>query len=758
MKYRKLFIFILIYFLFLHENHIYSSSSTKIFLEDPNNYGQIQKNHLNEIPRELKSLICHYLSDPLDLYSVSLLNKEHAKLIREKNEKERINTFNHLPKERMNNYLRTLCEAPLHDLWLLRLEMRLAHESLSKIRNSETAFKYIKDAKRYFKHSQRESVGQPLENLHLYKCIYSKSLLLFKKFASQFPEEHKFLYSRLLLHASKLQSLSEKNKAIRNIQNFCTSKNLGIYADYYLLFQARKAETEEFEKLDARIPRYIYKDYKLLKLQFDLANHCFNSVDISAEYKSSFNQIFIKFQECKRDALIKLEHLLKINLGIREGISEVREDLFFENLPHYLMNLKTYGGTQAIQYEIGKSLKILIKSLYNISISHYVGLGTESNKEFGISLLKILASYGDTKSQSKLGTIFYIKEKQYTEAFKFIKMAAIQGSYLDMWRIAEMYLIGRGVKKNYQEAFDWNVRAARYNSVIAQYYIGVMYEKGLNVEVNYQQAFKWYYKALGNGEEIANFHLGWLYDKGLGVNRNAQKATSYYSKFMTIIAAYSLTQPSFSRAQHLAADIHRYGLRKEKYIPDVMNIYKKLAVDENYGPSQASLGRLYKEGWPIFSDRNCNSIIEYPNLEFAKIYLNQACEQDEAAGHYNLALMYRDGEGVERDDREACGLLSLAAVQMHGDALYTLGWMYEQGRGVDKDLEKADYLYHEGEKRYPADALYSLGRMYELGLNVDINLPEAIKWYRKAADLYCNDAEERLASLENTNFNNLKEY
>ena len=51
MKYRKLFIFILMYFLFLHQSHIYASSSAKIFLEEPNNYGQIQTTHLNEIPR-----------------------------------------------------------------------------------------------------------------------------------------------------------------------------------------------------------------------------------------------------------------------------------------------------------------------------------------------------------------------------------------------------------------------------------------------------------------------------------------------------------------------------------------------------------------------------------------------------------------------------------------------------------------------------------------------------------------------------------
>ena len=47
--------------------------------------------------------------------------------------------------------------------------------------------------------------------------------------------------------------------------------------------------------------------------------------------------------------------------------------------------------------------------------------------------------------------------------------------------------------------------------------------------------------------------------------------------------------------------------------------------------------------------------------------------------------MYSTGEGVERDEKHAVELYTLAADQGNINAQFNLGNMYLDGRGVDKD-------------------------------------------------------------------------
>ena len=81
-------------------------------------------------------------------------------------------------------------------------------------------------------------------------------------------------------------------------------------------------------------------------------------------------------------------------------------------------------------------------------------------------------------------------------------------------------------------------------------------------------------------------------------------------------------------------------------------------------------------------------------------------DQGDASAQYNLGLMYANGNGVLKDDKQATKWYRKAADQGDADAQYNLGWMYHKGRGVLKDHK------------------------------------QAVKWYRKAADQ--GDAGEHL--------------
>ena len=71
--------------------------------------------------------------------------------------------------------------------------------------------------------------------------------------------------------------------------------------------------------------------------------------------------------------------------------------------------------------------------------------------------------------------------------------------------------------------------------------------------------------------------------------------------------------------------------------------------------------------------------------------------------------MYRDGRGVERNDREAIRWFRRSADQGNSYGQADLGWMYENGRGVQRDRV------------------------------------EAVRWYRRAAEQGNSWAQEQLA-------------
>ncbi len=65
--------------------------------------------------------------------------------------------------------------------------------------------------------------------------------------------------------------------------------------------------------------------------------------------------------------------------------------------------------------------------------------------------------------------------------------------------------------------------------------------------------------------------------------------------------------------------------------------------------------------------------------------LRKKAEQGNADAQFGLAMMYRNGRGVTRDDVEAVKGYRLAAEQGYAKAQYNLALMYDKGSGVTRD-------------------------------------------------------------------------
>ncbi|MDR3401628.1 MAG: tetratricopeptide repeat protein [Chthoniobacter sp.] len=114
--------------------------------------------------------------------------------------------------------------------------------------------------------------------------------------------------------------------------------------------------------------------------------------------------------------------------------------------------------------------------------------------------------------------------------------------------------------------------------------------------------------------------------------------------------------------------------------------------------------------------------------------LKNGAANGDAEAATKLGVMYAEGAGVPKDERQAAGLYEQAAAKGLAQARYLLAGCYASGSGVAKDLNKAINLYEEAAQGGYATAQFQLGLMYESGTGVVQDLGKAAALYQKAAN------------------------
>lgn len=105
-------------------------------------------------------------------------------------------------------------------------------------------------------------------------------------------------------------------------------------------------------------------------------------------------------------------------------------------------------------------------------------------------------------SQYNLGQMYREGQgvvKDYSEAAKWYKLAAVQGLPNAQYNLGQMYIKGQGVLEDYSEGAKWNKLAAAQGNANAQYSLGLMFSTGLGVPVNDVRAHMWFNLAAVQG-------------------------------------------------------------------------------------------------------------------------------------------------------------------------------------------------------------------------------------------------------------------
>ena len=118
----------------------------------------------------------------------------------------------------------------------------------------------------------------------------------------------------------------------------------------------------------------------------------------------------------------------------------------------------------------------------------------------------------------------------YAVAFDEFRAAAELGNAEAQYRLAVLYVQGRGIAQNAFDAEKWMRKAAEHAYPAAQAGLAYMYLTGLGLARDDQEALKWYRKAADLGDSNAQYSLGVLYAQGRGVSMDEALALDWYRK------------------------------------------------------------------------------------------------------------------------------------------------------------------------------------------------------------------------------------
>ena len=103
-------------------------------------------------------------------------------------------------------------------------------------------------------------------------------------------------------------------------------------------------------------------------------------------------------------------------------------------------------------------------------------------------------------------------------------------------------------------------------------------------------------------------------------------------------------------------------------------------------------------------------------------------EEGVADAQYLLGFMYAEGQGIEKNFKEAVQWYTKAAEQGHAGAQLTLGMMYAEGQIVEKDDRQAIKWYTKAAEQGNAGVQLMLASMVEQGIGTKKDLVETAKW------------------------------
>ncbi|EXX62554.1 Cdc15p [Rhizophagus irregularis DAOM 197198w] len=205
--------------------------------------------------------------------------------------------------------------------------------------------------------------------------------------------------------------------------------------------------------------------------------------------------------------------------------------------------------------------------------------------------------------------------------------------------------VGIETSGNLIQAFDLFIKASEQDHTLAQFYVGLCYEFGYGTEENEKLAFEFYEKVANKNYPSGIIYLGYFYERGMGIEKDLKKAVSLYSR----TAWNRLFERFYSETDR--------SIEPNRSEPTFRNGSARNRFRRSIEPEPNRWNR------------------PHPYL------YEKAANLGNSLAQYNLAIMYMNGYGADKDDIKAFELSKQSAEEEFIDGIRALGYCYSCGIG-----------------------------------------------------------------------------
>ena len=306
------------------------------------------------------------------------------------------------------------------------------------------------------------------------------------------------------------------------------------------------------------------------------------------------------------------------------------------------------------------------------------------------------------------------------------------GSFLDEYYLANAYNKGYcGVAADKKKAREWYIKSAKHGHAQAQYQIGEIYFSGDGVATDYPEAKKWYLSAALQDHGLSQLRLGFLYAE---------------SHFKGLSVDYTQAEKWFLKAAEKNAGDARFRLGnfyhnyKNPSDPAKAVLWLTRAAEGGHRVAMFDLARMFKKGEGVHKDS-----------AQALVWMKKAAELDLLSAQMTLSKMYATGDGVPKDPLQ-CFVWTLKVANRPEASSFWLNKVgdifFDGEENILKNYPQAMRYYKRAAAKDDSHALARLGRMYLEGLGIAADTVKGENYLKKAVAKGSGEAKTLLMKKE----------
>ncbi len=355
---------------------------------------------------------------------------------------------------------------------------------------------------------------------------------------------------------------------------------------------------------------------------------------------------------------------------------------------------------------------------------------TPPDVESSIHWTEILGDMGDNQSLEKLVEIYsgkmssygYPEDSDIPKLTEWSKALALTGNLKGIESAGACYLVSGDTT----QALGWFEKGAELGSETSMVTLSRLYSLPGSNNVP-ESAFKYAEKASEQGNMECTYMLGKMYMAGYGCTQDYSKAYSYFEKCkdepfddIPISMAYCRTELNDGKMDD--STIQLLQTAADKGNVDAMRVLGDSYANGNGVSSDLSKALEWYEKAALQNDPYslyATSMILLTGKETSQedkakaiSYLEKAAANGYASAQNDLAMLYLNGQFVDKDVKKGIELLEKASESGNPYSMSTLSSIYYQGELVGKDETKALKLQQEAAASGLPESQFNTGYLY----------------------------------------------